>query len=56
MKEALTNKERMLHIYENSMADLSTKMSMLKKSLEEKVCLDLVKSNSLLMTISITRN
>ena len=37
MKEALTSKERMLHMYEHSMADLSTQMNMLKKSLEEKV-------------------
>ncbi len=39
MKEALTSKERMIHNYENSMADLSSKMNLLKKSIEEKVCL-----------------
>ncbi len=37
MKAELSDKDRMLSMYENSMADLSTKMHMLKKSLEEKV-------------------
>lgn len=37
MKAELSDKDRMLSMYETSMADLSTKMHMLKKSLEEKV-------------------
>ncbi len=37
MKAELSDKDRMLSMYENSMADLSTKMHVLKKSLEEKV-------------------
>ena len=37
MKAELSDKERMLSMYENSMADLSSKMHLLKKSLEEKV-------------------
>lgn len=39
MKAELSDKDRMLSMYENSMADLSSKMQMLKKSLEEKVWL-----------------
>ena len=38
MKEDLANKDRMLSMYENSMADLSSKVHHLKKTLEEKVC------------------
>jgi hypothetical protein len=37
MKAELSDKDRMLSMYENSMADLSSKMHLLKKSLEEKV-------------------
>ena len=37
MKKDLENKDRMLSMYENSMADLSSKVHHLKKSLEEKV-------------------
>ena len=37
MKEDLANKDRMLSMYENSMADLSSKVHHLKKTLEEKV-------------------
>ena len=37
MKAELSDKDRMLSMYENSMSDLNTKMHMLKKSLEEKV-------------------
>ena len=33
----LANKDRMLTMYESSMADLSTKVHLLKKTLEEKV-------------------
>ena len=37
MKKDLANKDRMLSMYENSMADLSSKVHHLKKTLEEKV-------------------
>lgn len=37
MKAELTDKDRMLSMYENSMADLNSKMHLLKKSIEEKV-------------------
>ena len=37
MRKDIESKERMLTMYESSMADLSTKVHHLKKSLEEKV-------------------
>ena len=37
MKVALSDKERMLHMYKHNMADLNSKVDLLKKSLEEKV-------------------
>ena len=37
MKQDIEKKERMLTMYESSMADLSSKVHLLKKSLEEKV-------------------
>ena len=37
MKAELSDKDRMLSMYANSMSDLNTKMHLLKKSLEEKV-------------------
>ena len=40
MKRDLENKDRMLSMYENSMADLSSKVHLLKKSLEEKVSIN----------------
>ena len=36
MRQDLANKDRMLSMYESSMADLSSKVHLLKKSLEEK--------------------
>ena len=36
MRQDLENKDRMLSMYESSMADLSSKVHLLKKSLEEK--------------------
>lgn len=40
MKRDLESKNRMLSMYESSMADLSTKVHLLKRSLEEKVGID----------------
>jgi len=37
MKEDLASKDRMLTMYETSMADLSSKVHYLKKTLDEKV-------------------